>query len=106
MRQKYLNTKVKKGFVDEATTVVRSFDGVVRNVSWSRDDGCYLFSIEYEDGDVRYTVYMAELQRAYEKKFGVQKASAGSENNNFDMFTLAGRAIEVELVKFWPDGQN
>ena len=47
-RSKYMLARIEKPFRDTNTGMVRPFKGTVSDVHFSRDDGCYLFHIDYD----------------------------------------------------------
>ena len=47
-RNKYLGSRVRKPFYDEAVGDVRDYGGEVVSVEWSSREGCYLFGVDYD----------------------------------------------------------
>ena len=48
LRRKYLNTPILKNFQDDSIDSVRGYKGSIVSLDWSREDGCYLFHVEYD----------------------------------------------------------
>ena len=48
LRDKYDGARVSKPFVDDNTGLVRPYGGNVDEISWSAQDGCYLFHVVYD----------------------------------------------------------
>ena len=48
LRAKYIDRRIQKDFKDDSIDRVRTYKGTISSLMWSRDDGCYLFHVDYD----------------------------------------------------------
>jgi len=48
LRRKYIDCRIEKDFHDDNIDSVRGYKGTITSLQWSRDDGSYLFHVDYD----------------------------------------------------------